>query len=132
MNFRSSYLAFFLLMLVMTSCTESFNYVAPNAFNTKIINREDIATPEGLILLYYDYSPNETKPKLTITSELRADSTYEITLIHEGIPDDSQSGLKIIMTAKKTGNTWKVNEIKQNWKCWPSRGHSNWGTGLCN
>ena len=115
----------------MTSCSESFKTIDTKAFNEKIASRTDIKTPEELIKIYYDYPANEGNPKLTVNSKELSDKSVEITLIHEGLEDDSQSGEKIVMTAKLTGQTWTVIEIKKNWKCWDGRGHTSWGTTPC-
>ena len=121
-----------ILLSCLTSCSESFQTVDPKKFNEKIADRTDIKTPEELITLYYDWPESEGKPKLTIRANKSGDSNYEITLIHEGLQDDSQSGEKIVMKAKLNGPTWIVTEIKKNWKCWDGRGHSGWGTDPCN
>ena len=116
----------------MTSCSESFNKLDAKAFNEKIANRTDIKTPEELIKIYYVYPASEGNPKLTINTKDLGDNRIEITSIHEGLEDDSQSGEKIVMTAKKNDQNWTVIEIKENWKCWDGRGHTSWGTTPCN
>jgi hypothetical protein len=121
-----------LILTFLTSCSESFNIVDPITFNDKIATRTDIKSPEELIKTYYNYPVNEENPKFTINTKYLDDKSVEITLIHEGLEDDSQSGEKIVMTAKQTGQTWIVLEIKKNWKCWKGRGHTSWGTTLCN
>jgi hypothetical protein len=117
---------------LLTSCSESFNSPDTKAFNDKISSRTDIKTPEELIRIYYDYPANESTPKLTISTKDVSDNNVEITLIHEGLEDDSQSGVKIVMTAKQTKETWTVLQIRENWKCWDGRGHTSWGTTPCN
>jgi len=45
--------------------------------------------------------------------------------------DDSQRALKIVMEAKKEEGHWRVISIRKARKCYPSRGHTNWGTRWC-
>jgi len=118
-------------LTLLTSCSESFKTIDTKAFNSKIASRTDIKTPEDLIKIYYDSPANEGTSKLTISTKELRDNHFEITLIHEINGDDSQSGIKIIMTAKQAGKTWIVSEIKANWKCWETRGHTSWDTTLC-
>jgi len=120
------------LMLITSSCgQESFNKLDTKDFNDKIANRTDIGTPEELMEIYYDRSEVEDGSTITINTVDLGKNKYEITLIHEGLPDDSVAGRKTVMTAEYTGTTWIVTEIKENWKCWEGRGHTNWGTKLC-
>jgi hypothetical protein len=121
-----------IILTFLTSCSESFKTIDSKKFNEKIVNRTDIKTPEELIVLFYDYPKSEDTPKMTITSKQIGDNKYEITLIHEQILDDSQYGEKLIMKATQNEQKWTVTEIKENWKCQSGRGHSNWGTDICN
>ena len=120
------------LVLLTSGCgQESFNILDTKEFNDKIADRTDIGTPEELIEIYYDRSEVDDNSTVTINTIDLGDNIYEITLIHEGLPDDSVAGRKIVMTAELTGTTWIVTEIKENWKCWEGRGSAKWGTKLC-
>lgn len=119
-------------LVFLNACSESFKTVDAKAFNNKIANRTDITTPEELVKLYYADPERSVPAKISIhTSKLKEDS-YVITLIDEGLEDDSQSAEKIIMLARQTGETWVVIQIKKNWKYEDGRGHTNWGTKPCN
>jgi hypothetical protein len=120
------------IILSITSCSESFKDINAENFNAKIINLTNIETPEALITLYYNYPQEEGIPKISISASQEKDSSYTITLINEGVHDDSMAGEKIVMKAKRNGNTWTVLQIKKNWKCNQGRGHSNWDTTFCN
>jgi hypothetical protein len=100
-------------------------------FNERIANRTDIETTEELIRLFREYSQNEGFRKRSIQTVAIGNGEYRITLIHEGLADDSIFGWKVIMTARQTESTWVVSEIKENWKCREGRGNTNWGTELC-
>jgi len=116
----------------LASCSEAFKTIDAKKFNEKIATRTDIKTPQELIKLYYDYSESAGNPKLTIEAKDLGNNSFEIILIQEGFEDDSQSSQKIVMTAKQTGLTWIVKEIKENWKCWDGRGQTSWGIRPCN
>lgn len=120
-----------LIVSFLTSCSESYKTRDPKIFNQKISNRTDIKSPEELIKIYYNYTPSEGIPKLTIYAKDLGDNSFEVTLIHEGFADDSLAGMKIVMTAKQVGQTWTVIEIKENWKCLDDRGHTSWGITPC-
>jgi hypothetical protein len=122
---------FLILLVFLNSCSESFNQIDPGKFNAEIAGRTDIKTPEELIREYYGF-PESEGSKTTVESENLRNDTYEITLIREGLGDDSQFAEKIVMTAKLQDQIWNVIEIKMNWKCMSDRGHTSWGTGTCN
>ncbi len=121
-----------ILTLLLTSCTEKFDYVDPFKFNNSIENRTDIQSAEQLIKIYYDYPDNEGTPNLTTEKKELENYKIEITLIHDRQEDDSQRATKIVMTAQYDDKKWTVLEIKTNRKCWDGRGHTNWGTEWCN
>lgn len=121
-----------LLAIFTLSCSESFEEINPNTFNLKIEGLSNIKTPEELIILYDNYPKEEGKPKYSISS-ISKDGIYEITLIHNHIPDDTLLGEKTIMTARKNEDgSWLVLKIQKNWKCHEGRGHNDWGTEICN
>jgi hypothetical protein len=119
------------ILAFLISCSASFRKLDCHKFNEKIRSRTDIATPEELIKLYYNYPESEGTPKLSVQTVDLGKGNFEITLIHEGLEDDSQSAEKIVMTAHLKGQVWTVNEIEESWKCWDGRGHTNWGTSPC-
>jgi hypothetical protein len=120
-----------LILVFAGSCSESFVQLDPQKFNEKIAGRTDIKTPKDLILEYYDNPDSEGSETTVETVEL-SDNKYEITLIREGLGDDSQFAEKIVMKAKQKEQQWNVIEIKWNWKCMTGRGHTSWGTETCN
>lgn len=121
-----------LISILLTSCSEKFEYVDSTKFNNSIANQSDIETAEELIRLYYSLPESEGPQNLSIeTKELEFGKT-QVTMVHDEMKDDSQRALKIVMTVKQTDRSWTVIEIRKNWKCWEGRGHTNWGTEYCN
>jgi hypothetical protein len=102
-----------LSLTFLLSCSESYKLLDPKAFNEQIVTRTDIRTPEALIMFYYNYPEEEGPQNIMIESGKLNDNSYEITLVHEGIGDDSQAAEKIIMKAELNGQTWRVIEIKK-------------------
>ena len=112
--------------------TESFEILDVQTFRENLENFTYIKSAEELMYLFYNYDlEEEGNQKLSINTVDFGAENYEVTLIHKGLPDDSVYALKIVMTAKRTGSTWIINEIKRNWKCQKGSGHQNWGTELC-
>ena len=98
----------------------------------KLQERNDIETPEELITLYYNYPESEGVPNLEIEIKSTGENQYDITLIHDGLEDDSQRAIKVVMQASYSTEKWVVQSIKKNWKCWDGRGHTDWGIEYCN
>lgn len=119
-------------IICLTSCTEKFKTIDPTDFNGTIRNRADIKSAEQLIRVFYNYPESEGTPQLEIEKHELKDNKIEVTLIHDQQQDDSQKATKIILTAEQNGDTWTVLEIKENWKCYDGRGHTNWGIEYCN
>ncbi len=122
-------LTFLFLLLFLTSCSVSID---STEFNSQIESRTDINSPEELIKLYYGPYEIEGNSKLTITTKTSGENKFEITLIHNGVADDSVSDIRIVMNATKTNQTWTVLSIQKCWKCHEGRGHSYWGARKCN
>ncbi|MCL2689613.1 MAG: hypothetical protein FWE57_07190 [Chitinispirillia bacterium] len=126
---------FVLIIPLIFSCshTESFWPIDVKEFNEKIAGRTDIKTSEELIWLYDEYPQSqEGFRKRSVQTVAVNHEEYKITLIQEGLADDSMFGVKIVMTAKQTGTVWAVTEIKENWRCRKGRGQRNWGIEKCN
>ncbi len=121
-----------LTLIIITSCSETYDLIDPTKFNQAIAKRTDIETPDQLIKIYYDFPPNEGEPFLEIKSEKLNDGKIKVILIHDLQQDDAQRATKIVMIAELKNQRWKVYEIKTNRKCQEGRGHTDWGTAWCN
>jgi len=118
-------------LLILSACGESFENIDPTEFNKKISERTEVETAEDLMQVYYNPSLGEGNPVLTIDTQSYKNGKVLITLIHDGLLDDTIRALKIIMIAKKEKGIWTVFEIKKNWKCRDGRGHKDWGIDQC-
>jgi hypothetical protein len=115
---------------LISSCT-SYEILDVKKFNKEISERDDIKSPEELILLFYDYPESELTNKLKISAKKNHENEYTIILIHDGMDDDSQKALKYIMKANFINNKWEVFEVRISRKCWSGRGHKNWSRKWC-
>ncbi|NUY82103.1 hypothetical protein HUK80_14460 [Flavobacterium sp. MAH-1] len=116
--------------MFVISC-ESSKEIDSRRFNAKIAHNTAIATPEALIVLYYDYPTREGTPNLQLSKKEIGPQHFEITLIHDNLDDDSVKAIKIDMTAKRIGNTWQVQKILKSWKCYDGRDHTDWSSQKC-
>jgi hypothetical protein len=82
-----------------------------------------------------NYKPNRKEAEgnytYTITQKDIDKTTKEITLIEDGLLDDSIAGEKTVMTINIENGIFKVLSIKENHKCYPNRGHETWGAENC-
>jgi hypothetical protein len=113
------------------AAVETFNTIeaaAVDALN-KTIMAKKLSKNEDIMNAYAPKS-NETEGNYTYTvTENKVDeNTREITLVEDGLLDDSKAGRKLVMTVDKTN---KVLSIKENHKCYAGRGHETWGTENC-
>ena len=68
----------------------------------------------------------------TVNSAITNEEVLEITIREEGAMDDSIYGVIAILTIDVSEDNWKVTSIKEAYKCWPNRGHQEWGPEFCN
>jgi len=111
---------------------EQFREDDAEAFSAIIDERKDLKTPESLIRLYYNYPEDEIGESVIMTDSVKLDDgSFEITLIHDRLMDDSMRGIKIVINANMEDGIWTVTEARRNWRCWEGRGHEGWGIGYC-
>ena len=125
----------FSVMLGMMACkqeVESFEILDFTTFNNQISEKRDIASPEALILRYYNWPEAEGEADIKVESKAVGDNIYAITMIHDHLKDDSVFGIKLQMRAKKNNDgSWQVKTLKKNWRCRENRGSTEWGVSLC-
>jgi hypothetical protein len=124
-------LKFLIVLIVWTSCGQSYRTGNVKKFNKLIEQRTDLKTPEDLITFYYDPDGYNSKtPYKIIAKKLDSDS-FEITLTQENIEDDSVFAEKVVLIAKQNGDIWTVSDIKLSSKCQSDRGHQDWQADPC-
>jgi len=121
-----------LTTVFFVSCAEEFMYTNPELFNTTFKDDARLTSPEKVIEAWYRFDKNGARLNLTIAKNQLADDLFEVTLINDGMEDDSVEAEKLVMTVRKTTTGWLVEEVKSNYKCHDGRGHTNWGIQKCN
>lgn len=113
--------------------SEDFKTLISDEINQRLDETRRELTAAEVMRLYYPYQveTKEGKESIEINEKKNKDDHTVVTLIHDNLLDDSQKAVKYVMTMKKTNNKWTVVSIKTNWKCWPNRGHTEWGTDRC-
>lgn len=139
--------AFELLILLITctmvvSCINSekkeISYRAIDEGRIEMFNNEletsEVTTLEELASLYRakDIYAEGNYSYETVIKELHKD-LFELSIKEEGLMDDSIFGIISIIEVERNNNgSWKVLKIKEAYKCWPNRGHQEWGPEFCN
>lgn len=99
----------------------------------KLVNATKASTEESIMALY---RPREVAPEgnytYEITKEQMSNGEVEVTLVEEGLMDDSQSGQQTKMTLKKVGVGFTILEITESYKCYQGRGSDDWSPQRCN
>ncbi|MCC9042871.1 hypothetical protein LNQ81_09300 [Myroides sp. M-43] len=111
----------------------------------KIINQDQINTLNKSIIehklnsiemIMQEYAPEDVDAEGNYTYIITKANTndpnkYTLTLLEDGINDDSKKALKVIMTVEKKKDNYKVISIKESYQCWKNRGHQDWGADYC-
>lgn len=98
------------------------------------VQREKLTSVED-IMRFYAPEDKEAEGKYTydMTVLQMSNSTATlITLIEDGINDDSMRAKKVVMNISTKEGKLVVTKIKQSYKCWEGRGHSDWNASYCN
>lgn len=96
------------------------------------IKEQGVHTEEAIMQLYAPKAAvAEGKYTYTITPKKIDSNHTQLTLVEEGILDDSLTGLMVVMNIEKSEGTYKVTAIKEAYKCWKGRGNENWNPEKC-
>ena len=101
-----------------------------------------MATPGEIMHMYYghgeaaefegDMEGEEMAPASLSTEEITLENgNTQITLIEDGLLDDSMRSYKVVMELEKTDDYWQIVSIKQNWRCWRGENEGVWTTIPC-
>jgi hypothetical protein len=59
-------------------------------------------------------------------------SRYQITVVTDGLPDDSVRGKRLDVSLERDSQSpWHITDAKVSWRCWPGRGHETFSTRPC-
>lgn len=98
------------------------------------IQREKLTSVEDIMRFY---APEDTGAEGKYTYDITVlqmsnSSTTLVTLVEDGINDDSMRAKKVVMNIASKEGKLVVTKIKQSYKCWEGRGHSDWNASYCN
>lgn len=126
-------------MTVLASCDnqddlDSFILEDVNKYNTTItdwtIKGEKWSDdPISITRELFRSGDPERKTVIDFMSETVDKAT--VTLIQEGLGDDSIDGEKRIIDFEKANGTWTIKQIRLGFKCWENRGHRNYSGHGC-
>jgi hypothetical protein len=81
------------------------------------------------------YAPRDSTAegnyKYSISQQNQINGEKEVILLEENLMDDATAGRKVIMRLNIVNDSIHIRSIKENSRCWPGRGHENWGAEPC-
>lgn len=118
---------------ISTKSIEEFENIDVTEFNINLAQKAIKMSPIDIMKMYYPHKAGqEGKEEITISKKILDNGNIEVTLIHDYQLDDAVKGEKYIMELNKQVDNWTVLVLKKNWKCYPTRGHTDWSIKLCN
>lgn len=128
----------YLLLLLHSGCkqddVESFLTRSPDKFNDEINSgrsgQQDWAK-DPILISYRLFVADPANGKIIVECENESVDDVVVTVTEEGPGDDSINGEKRIVRFRRTGTDWNIIEIKLGFKCWKSRGHTNYSGQPC-
>lgn len=119
------------ILALFTGCGEDSIKEDTSAFNKIIENNDGLKSAEDVLILYYKYVRPGVEKGYTVTSEKLPRHRFLVVLIKARMGDDSMQGEKFTMLVEQKEKFWKVVIVERNWKCYPGRGNTSWGTKPC-
>jgi len=113
---------------------DSFILEDTNRYNDRIgdwkANREKwLGDP--ILITRELFRSDDPERKTIINLESKAIDRATVTLTQEGLSDDSVDGEKRIIEFQKGNGFWTIKQIRLGFKCWKSRGHTNYSGDPC-
>ncbi len=122
------------IQIKTTNENEKFETMNSDEINRLLKGMSENLSAQDVMKLYRPEEiekTNEGNEKIEIFEKNAENGNILITLIHDNLLDDSLRGEKYIMELKRTNDKWTVISIKNNWRCWNGRGHTDWGIERC-
>ncbi|WP_408582941.1 hypothetical protein QCB52_08845 [Myroides odoratimimus] len=123
------------LLTSMTAEDREFRIIEQSKINTlnKTIIEQNLNSIEKIM---QEYAPEDMAAEGNYTYIITKATTtdpnkFTLSLLEDGINDDSLKALKVIMTVEKKKDTFRVLGIKESYQCWKDRGHQDWGADYC-
>jgi len=98
----------------------------------KLIEEKKIKMPEEIVKVHRPKSKvSEGNYSYNITRKIDDKLRIELTLIEDGLMDDSQKSRKSVYTMNMKNNALVVIALKEQYRCRKNRGQEDWGAELC-
>ncbi|GIL23867.1 MAG: hypothetical protein BroJett042_23800 [Bacteroidota bacterium] len=91
----------------------------------------EIRTTDPILITRELFRYDDPERKTIIDFESKTVDRVTVTLTQEGLSDDSVDGEKRIIEFEKVNNSWTIKQIRLGFKCWKSRGHTNYSGQPC-
>jgi hypothetical protein len=117
-----------------TDDTESFIAEDVTEFNHKISAATMLGeqlTTDPVWIVRELFRSEDFERHLTIEVEAKSHTEVTIIFTREGLEDDSLAGEKRILELARINNTWTITHSRIGFKCWESRGHTNYSGEFC-
>jgi hypothetical protein len=101
---------------------------------SEFINNNQLSglSPQQIaIKLLNQYNEEEGRISDQINIEYQNRNYALVSLTHNGLADDSLSGIRYKIEVKKQGNNWQIVWVGRQVKCHAGRGHKNWSSVRC-
>lgn len=123
------------LLTSMTAEDREFRIIDQQEVNAlnKSITEHNITSIDKIM---QEYAPEDMEAEGNYTyiitkSTSKDPNKFTLSLLEDGINDDSLKALKVIMTVEKKKESFRVTKIKESYQCWKNRGHQDWGADYC-
>lgn len=103
-----------------------------NSLNERIHSKK-ISSKEDIMR---EYKPEDTSAGGNYSYEIKIMNTEGmdtalVLLTVDGLQDDSVRSIKVLMRVKAENNTLTVEQIKESYRCYEGRGHTEWSAYSC-
>jgi len=119
----------------MESSIDEFKMISQEKVNqlNEAINSKKIVLVEDIMKLY---APEDKEAEGNYTYDITVlamsnSALTLVTLVEDGLNDDSVKARKIVMSIKGNEGAYRVTQIKESYQCWEGRGHVNWSAAAC-
>ncbi len=126
-------------MTSLVSCSnhddlESFIIEDTKKYNHRIkewTTKEQNFIADPILITRELFRSDDPERKTMIEFESKTVDQATVTITQEGLSDDSVDGEKRIIEFEKGNGLWTIKQIRLGFKCWKSRGHTNYSGDIC-
>jgi hypothetical protein len=121
------------LLSVPVSSSETRAY---EDFNKTVVQAraagETWAADPGMVARRFIEFGAERSSVMVLKGSGEHSSRYEVIAVADGFTDDSVRGRRLDITLERNPDeSWRITNARASWRCWPGRGHDDFGTTPC-